>query len=145
MKKVLLALFLFPLLLSAQVEYTVLEITDVVVKNQTDSVMGVPFNIYLKDDTKNRENILINSEKLNIKANFAIASNNNKRSSTKSGSVRVTVTYYSFFNEKKDKRKTEYIFYLNNERKFEVKETFVFGNGLKATQYTLTYKGLFKD
>ncbi len=110
-----------------------------------DTLIGKPYDVYLKDGSRNKQNYIFRNQRILIDATFKVDLFNSRRSSTKTGSIKVTVIYRCEVDGKKDKRTSEYIFYLDDERKFTVKELFVFKNGLKSTQHTLTYKSVVAE
>ncbi|MFN4083139.1 MAG: hypothetical protein ACK4K9_05850 [Bacteroidia bacterium] len=147
MKKILILIILLPLALLAQKQTTNLKIEDIVLTelksgNQT---MGSSLQIQMSEGITSDRYVLVNGNGVEIGVKFKISGYNSNRSSVKAGAVKVTANYDSKYNGKFDKRTAEYIFYLDNERKFEVKETFVFKDGIKSTGMKLIYKGVFTD
>jgi len=126
-------------------DYIKLTIGDVKITENNSVADGTGGVVDLKNKSKTRDIELYRSSGLSITANMKVSSNNSRRSSTKSGSITVDVTYYMVYGDKKDKRTAQYVFYLDDERKFTAKEQFVFKNGLKPRQIKLSYTGQFSD
>jgi hypothetical protein len=143
MKKLIFICLLFAINSNAQdaASYTKMHIRNVLVDFKSgESKKGNDIDLLLIDKENNKDNILYNDPKLNIIAKYKIQSYNSKRSSTKSTGVKVTITYYSNYGEEKDKRTFEKVFYLDQDRKIDVKEVFVYKNGLQPITLTLTYQ-----
>lgn len=146
MKTIFLSLFLLPIFAVAQVHFTNLQLSDIVLTDKKgNSTNGHPMTILLEDGKSNPDNILISTSGITIIAKFKVSSIHSRRSSTKSGSIRLEVKYQSILGDKKDNRTAEYIYYIDDERQLEAKEMFVFNNGLSPIQYTLTFKGKFSN
>lgn len=126
-------------------DYTRLNITDVVVKENNMESAGIGGTINLKNKSKLHDVELYTSSNLTITADFKVSTNYSRRSSSKSGSITLDVVYFTDYGGKKDKRTAQYMFFLDDERRFEAKEQFVFKNGLKPRQIKLSYKGQFQD
>jgi hypothetical protein len=146
MKQLIFLFVILPFTTFAQAEYAILKLSDIlIVEKPGDTLIGKPYDVYLKDGSRNKQNYIFRNQRILIDATFKVESFNSRRSSTKTGSIKVTVIYRCEVDGKKDKRTSEYIFYLDDERKFAVKELFIFKNGLKSTQLTLTYKGVVAE
>jgi len=147
MKKLLIILVLVSQVLLAQNDkQTTLQISEITVVDKSgNQTSGNDVKYTLQQNKNSRNNILFKNNEVSISANFKITGYNSRRSSVKTGAVKVVINYTSTYNKKKDKRVSEYTFYLDDERKFNVKENFVFKSGIKSYGLTLTYKGTFID
>lgn len=141
MKYLLAFALLLPLGLLAQ-NYTHLKVHNTTVNiNKGEAIAGNSFDIELKKGSNDRGNILYAGSDLTIEANFKIVAYNSRRSSTKTGAVKIIANYRTTYQGKKDKRTSENVFYLDDERVFSVNEKFVVKNGLYSQQITLKFNG----
>ena len=60
------------------------------------------------------------------------------------GAIRIIAKYKLKKAKKKCKRESEYMFFINQDREFIVKEMFVINNGLSPIGYTLMYSAELK-
>lgn len=143
MKKLnLVVLILLIGLFSNAQNYAKLTISNVkVVIDKGDTLNGNTFDVDLMKGSKNRGNILFSNGDVTIEAAYKVVAYNSRRSSVKTGAINIRIAYKTKMNGKKDKRNTEQIFYLDDERKFTVNESFVIKNGLYSKQIKLRYTG----
>ena len=94
---------------------------------------------YLEGEGRNAIKFFSNNE-LSIDAIFKTKTIYSKRSSVKSGSVRVNIVYFIRFGDNFDIRRTERIIYLNDKVDLNFLENFVYVDGAKSKRITLSYK-----
>lgn len=94
---------------------------------------------YLEGEGLQVMKFFFNNE-ITIDAVFKIQPIQSRRSSVKSGSIRVSVVYFLVAGNSVDKRKTERIIYLNDLVDFDFLENFVYQDGLKNKRVSLSYK-----
>ncbi len=140
MKCFLLLLLISPLLCFSQISPK-LVCTDINVSGDDFSydTSDVRFVGFLEGEGKNSVKFFSNDE-LSINAFFYLRTINSKRSSVKSGSVRIEIVYYLVAGNSIDKRITERIVYLGDNVDFSFVENFVYEDGLKNKRVSLTYK-----
>lgn len=148
MKKLFVFIAMLPFLASAQNDSktTTLKINEIVVVDKSgNQYSGSDQTFDVRQNKNTSRKVLFENNEVKIEATYKIVGYNSRRSSTKTGAVKVTVNYISTYAGKKDKRTSEYVFYLDDARKFDVKENFVYKRGIKSYGLTLTYKGVFID
>ncbi len=92
----------------------------VVVIAKKDTLIGKDNHVVLENNSSKEETELINTNNLIIKASYQVSTNNSvRRSNLKKSAVNVRINYVFFLNGKKQKVKTQRIFYLDEERTFE--------------------------
>lgn len=144
--KIFLYFLFFPLISIGQSNYTTLLLSNIeLIESNGVKSTREPFVVYLKDGERNRNNYFFENERITIQATFKVESYNSRRSSNKTGAIKVTVIYRSEFQGVRDKRTSEYLFYIDDDRKFDLKESFVFKNGLKSNRIIVTCKGELKE
>jgi hypothetical protein len=142
MKKNIILLFLFLPLLTFSQDYAQLTISNIKVVTGTTTIDNDKVVlVQLKEGKRKKDNILFVGSDITIEADIRVVAYKSKRSSSKSGAVKIKAVYFLRHGGKKDKRTTEQVFYLDDAREYEAKETFVIPNGLNSKKIVLTYKG----
>ena len=145
MRNLIWILFLTPFLATAQANYARLNLTNIkLVVNKGDTLIIQPISIMLVKNKTNKNNILFQSGDLFLNASFEVNPERSRRSSTMNGAIRISADYKLLKAKKKCKRESEYMFFINQDREFTVKEMFVINNGLSPISYTLLYSAELK-
>jgi hypothetical protein len=96
--------------------------------------------VRLTDGTRENKIPFYNSSDFSLFVDFKIDAIDSRRSSVKSGSIRLKTVYHLLSGNRKDKRTTEKIIYLGDTKEYEVVENFVIFNGLNSIKLSLSYK-----
>jgi hypothetical protein len=143
MKKLLLFLSVFLIFNQiTKAQYVHIKINNlVVVFAKKDTLIGKDNHVVLENNSSKEETELINTNNLIIKASYQVSTNNTvRRSNLKKSAVNVRINYVFIYNGKKQKVKTQRIFYLDEERTFEETQMAAFMNGINNTIITLKYQ-----
>lgn len=109
----------------------------VVIDNKEINTADISYPFEWNKDSK--EYLLYAGNNLSIVAKYKITTYKSSRSSLKNSALNVIIRYYTVMNEKKSKRRSEKIFYLDQKREFNVDELFTFKDGYNASSVKLTY------
>ena len=109
----------------------------VVIDNKEINTADISYPFEWNKDSK--EYLLYAGNNLSIVAKYKITTYKSSRSSLKNSALNVTIRYYTVMNEKKSKRRSEKIFYLDQKREFNVDELFTFKDGYNTSSVKLTY------
>ncbi|HUM45782.1 MAG TPA: hypothetical protein PLD84_02565 [Chitinophagales bacterium] len=110
-------------------------------KETTSPDLTLPFE-WSKDS---QEFPLYKNDQFSIVAKYRLSTHKSPRSSLKSSALNVIINYYMVMNGDKDKRRSEKIFYLDQERQFNVEELFVFKEGFNNSNVKLSYTGVLSQ
>ena len=130
-----LLLFLSAFLIFNQItkaQYVNIKINNlVVVIAKKDTLIGKDNHVVLENNSSKEETDLINTNNLIIKASYQVSTNNTvRRSNLKKSAVNFRINYVFIYNGKKQKVKTQRIFYLDEERTFEETQMAAFMDGI---------------
>jgi hypothetical protein len=140
-KNIILLFLFFPLLAFAQ-DYAQLTISNIKVVDGTKTIENDKVVlVQLNEGKRKNDNILFAGSDITIEADIRVVAYDSKRSSSKSGAVKIKTVYFLNHGGKRDKRTTEQVFYLDDAREYQAKETFVIPNGLNSKKIVLTFKG----
>jgi hypothetical protein len=143
MKKLLLVIAtVFALNQIATAQYLNLKISDLmIVTSNNDTIRVDSNNIYIENNGYHAEATLVKTNSLNVSAKYQVFTTKTaRRSNLKRSSVNVRINYVFTYKGKKQKIKTQRIFYLNDPRKFDEKQKAVFLDGIDNTIIILRYK-----
>jgi hypothetical protein len=141
MKKIIFLAIFFSVLSGLKAQYVKLKVSDlVIVVGKNDTLFGREKEVEIKNNSSKEELELFNNSELTIKATFKLSTNNGvRRSNLKKSAVNVDVNYVFTYKGKKNKVKTERIFYMDDDQKFEEEQTAVFKEGIKNKLITIKY------
>lgn len=143
MKKLLLVITtVFALNQIATAQYLNLKISDLmIVTSNNDTIRSDSNIIYTENNGYYAEATLVKTNTLSVLAKYQVFTNKTaRRSKLKKTSVNVRINYVFTYKGKKQKIKTQRIFYLNDPRKFDEKQKAVFIDGIDNTIIILKYK-----
>ncbi len=143
MKKLLLAIVtLIAFNQFAKAQYLNLKISNLmIVTSNNDTIRVDSNNIYIENNSYYAEATLVKTNTLDVFAKYQVFTNKTaRRSKFKKTSVNVRINYVFTYKGKKQKIKTQRIFYLNDPRKFDEKQKAVFLDGIDNTTIILRYK-----
>jgi hypothetical protein len=109
----------------------------VVIDNKEMNSADISYPFEWNKDSK--EYLLYAGDNLSIVAKYKITTYKSSRSSLKNSALNVIIRYYTVMDEKKSKRRSEKIFYLDQKREFNVDELFTFKNDYNTSSVKLTY------
>jgi hypothetical protein len=141
MKKIIFLAIFFSVLSGLKAQYVKLKVSDlVIVVGKNDTLFGREKEVEIKNNSSKEGLELFNNSELNIKATYKLSTNNGvRRSNLKKSAVNVDVNYVFTYKGKKNKVKTERIFYMDDDQKFEEEQTAVFKEGIKNKLITIKY------
>ena len=122
-----LILLVAPILLLGQ---TVVDLSNVVVKDGGQEHTGQDQSIALRGDEGSENTVLYADQDLTLRIHFKVSTHNVRRSSMKDSAVNLIMTLYMEAGKKKDKRRTEKIFYMDDARTSSFKERFLIKQGV---------------
>lgn len=143
MKKLLFfSLIIFNFIQSTNAQYVNVDISKMrIIIAKKDTIQGNNTQVILKNKSSKEEVILFNNSNLKITATYKVYTNEGvRRSNLKKSAVNVEVNYTFFYNGKKNKIKTERIFYLDDDRKFEEEQMAVFKEGINNKLIQIKYE-----
>jgi hypothetical protein len=143
MKKLFLLILLSCTISSVlKAQYVNLKISKLrIVLSKKDTLLGNDNQVILKNNRSKEEVELYNSNGLVIKVTYQVSTNNGvRRSNLKKSAVNVDVNYFFIYKGKKNKIKTERIFYLDDDKKFEEAQTAVFKEGINNKLIAIMYE-----
>lgn len=143
MKKLFLLILLSCTISSVlKAQYVNLKISKLrIVLSKKDTLLGNDNQVILKNNRSKEEVELYNSNGLVIKVTYQVSTNNGvRRSNLKKSAVNVDVNYFFIYKGKKKKIKTERIFYLDDDKKFEEAQTAVFKEGINNKLIAIMYE-----
>jgi hypothetical protein len=112
-----------------------------IVLSKKDTLLGNDNQVILKNNRSKEEVELYNNNGLVVKATYQVSTNNGvRRSNLKKSAVNVDVNYIFIYKGKKNKIKTERIFYLDDDKKFEEEQTAVFKEGINNKLINIMYE-----
>lgn len=140
-----LLLFLSAFLIFNQItkaQYVHIKINNLVaVIAKKDTLTGKDNHVVLEINSSKEETELINANNIIIKASYQVSTNNTvRRSNLKKSAVNIRINYVFIYNGKKQKVKTQRIFYLDEERTFEETQMAAFMDDINNTIITLKYQ-----
>lgn len=140
-KLVLITLFLFNLINLANAQYANILVNNLTIQyGKQTPISASSKQVMLKNNSSKEEIELYNGPDLIIMASYKLSTNDGvRRSNLKKSAVNVIVNYKFIYKGKKNKVKTERIFYLDDERKFEEEQTAVFKEGINNKLITIKY------
>jgi hypothetical protein len=143
MKKLFLLILLSCTISSVlKAQYVNLKISKLrIVLSKKDTLLGNDNQVILKNNRSKEEVELYNSNGLVIKVTYQVSTNNGvRRSNLKKSAVNVDVNYFFIYKGKKNKIKTERIFYLDDDKKFEEEQTAFFKEGINNKLINIMYE-----
>jgi hypothetical protein len=143
MKKIILfSVLLLNLNYVLKAQYVNVEISKMtVIIAKKDTVLGNNTQVILKNNSSKEEITLFSSNNLTIKATYKVYTNSGvRRSNLKKSAVNVEVNYTFIHKGKKNKVKTERIFYLDDDKKFEEEQTAIFKEGINNKLIKIKYE-----
>lgn len=123
----------------------VIRVNEVLVKINGLQETGGPVSIPVEVNDRSAAQTLFSNGELVIKASYKLADLKSNRSDNKAAGIRFRITYTCTYKGKKTERKVERFFFLNDERKFEEKDVFVFSSGINNTKVELRYTGQLEN
>jgi hypothetical protein len=121
-------------------QYVNLQISKLNVHFVNDTLRGSNSNIILQNNSSKQKVELFNSNNLTIKATYKINTNTGvRRSNLKNSAVNVYINYTFYYKDKKQKVKTERIFYLDDDKKFEEEQKAIFKEGINNKLIRIKY------
>ena len=143
MKRMLLSL-LVPALALVGTAQTVVILEDVVIQDQENTYTAEGRTITLDKAEGSEETILFAGNDLEVKAHFKVSTHKSPRSSMKDSAVNLEMTLYLYAAGKKDKRRVDKIYYMDQERSSTFKETFVIKNGIDIRKIEVSFAAQIK-
>ena len=143
MKRMLLSL-LVPALALVGTAQTVVILEDVVIQDQENTYTAEGRTITLDKAEGSEETILFAGNDLEVKAHFKVSTHKSPRSSMKDSAVNLEMTLYLYAAGKKDKRRVDKIYYMDQERSSTFKETFVIKNGIDIRKIEVSFAARIK-
>lgn len=143
MKKLLLAIAtIFAFNQFAKAQYLNLKISNLmIVTSNNDTIQGDSNNIYIENNSYYAEATLVKTNSLIVLAKYQVFTTKTaRRSNLKRSAVNVRINYVFTYKGKKQKIKTQRIFYLNDPKKFDEKRKAIFLDGIDNTIIILRYK-----
>lgn len=122
-----------------------IRIESVTVKVNGQEFKGGPVNIPLEIKDKTLPTIIYSDGDLVITATYKLFDVKSYRSQSKSSSIKFKIEYTCKYKGKKVERKVERMFFLNDQRAFDEKDTFVITDGIKNFKIELMYTGVLQD
>ena len=143
MKRTLLFLFVAVMALIGTAQ-TVVILEDVVIQDQENTYTAEGRTITLDKAEGSEETILFAGNDLEVKAHFKVSTHKSPRSSMKDSAVNLEMTLYLYAAGKKDKRRVDKIYYMDQERSSTFKETFVIKNGIDIRKIEVSFAAQLK-
>jgi hypothetical protein len=141
-KLILFALLTLNICYAVKAQFVNLKISKLkIVLSKKDTLFGNDNQVILKNNRSKEEVELYNNNGLVVKATYQVSTNNGvRRSNLKKSAVNVDVNYIFIYKGKKNKIKTERIFYLDDDKKFEEEQTAVFKEGINNKLINIMYE-----
>lgn len=99
---------------------------------------SAPLHTQLAENVHEKYTLFENAD-MRIQVTYRIHGERSRRSSVKAASLVLLAEYVCEYHGKKDKRSSEQIIYIGNDRSASMKETFTFSGGLHPAQIQLKY------
>jgi hypothetical protein len=140
MKKIIfLGVLIFNLSLISNAQYVKIKMSNLNIVIGKDTIKGNDGFILLKNNSNKEESLLFSNSNLEIKATYKVNTNNVRRSNLRKSAVDVNINYTFYYNSKKQKVKTERIFYLADDMKFNEQQRAIFKEGIKNKIINISY------
>ncbi len=141
-KKTLLLL----LVLGASAVYgqTIVQLSNVRIKDGPDVRTGNTLSVQLNRAEGKDDAVLYADQNMELKVHFKVTTHNVRRSSTKDGAVNLMMVMRMSAYGKKDKRQTEKIFYMDQERTTTFNEKFVIKQGIDVRKIEVSFDAAIK-
>ena len=105
-----------------------------------DSLHGNDVTIQLNRAEGKDNTLLLAAGDVNVKVRAKVKTHSSPRSSLKDSAVNLTLDLFTQAGNRKDKKRVEKIFYLDQSRSGTVTQRFNFKNGLDMRPLTLSFK-----
>lgn len=123
---------------------TIVILEDVVIQDQENTYTAPGRTVQLDRAEGTEETILFAGNDLEIKAHFKVSTHKSPRSSVKDSAVNLEMTLYLYAAGKKDKRRVDKIYYMDQDRSSAFKETFIIKNGIDIRKIEVSFAAQIK-
>lgn len=120
---------------------TLYRITNVTITEQDQVVQGMDATAEIKGAEGSDHVVIYAGQNMELRSKVKVTTQNVRRSSLKSSAVNAIFEIDLKVDGKKDNRRVEKIYYMDQDRGSSFKEKFVFKNGNKVRVITVAFEG----
>ncbi|MEZ4808489.1 MAG: hypothetical protein R2815_13580 [Flavobacteriales bacterium] len=123
---------------------TFYKISNVTITEKEQVTNGMDVTAAIKGSEGSDRVVIYAGQDMTLKSKVKVTTQNVRRSSLKSSAVNAIFEIDLTVDGKKDNRRIEKIYYMDQERKSTFKEKFVFKNGNKVRVITVAFDGVLE-
>ncbi len=118
-----------------------LKLSDISLQIGENTINGEEMEIMLAEGKTSPQMVIVKSEGVSVAATFKLVKQNSRISEHKNTGIKLKINYVCMYEGQTKKEPVERMFYVNNDRKFDLDQSFYFQRGISNVKLHLKYTG----